>query len=48
MIYEFEMEPSFWVPPLIGPYFMKRVLEKGAVRAVNRIEALARGEEPSP
>jgi len=25
---------------------MKRVLQKGAVRAVDRIEALARGEEP--
>jgi len=46
MIYEFEMEPRFWVPPLFGPYFMKRALEAGAMRAVNRIEALARGEEP--
>ena len=48
MIYEFEMEPSFWVPPVIGPYFMKRILQAGAMRAVNRIEALARGEEPCP
>ena len=48
LIYEFELEPSFWVPPLVGPDLMKRVLQKGAVRAVDRIEALARGEEPSP
>ncbi len=48
MIYEFEMEPRFWVPPLIGPYVMKRALQSGATRAVNRIEALARGEQPRP
>lgn len=46
MIYDFEMEPGFWVPPVIGPYFIKRALKSGGVRAVNRIEALARGEEP--
>jgi hypothetical protein len=47
MVYEFEMEPSFWVPPVIGPYYIKRALRGGSKRAVNRIEALARGEEPS-
>jgi hypothetical protein len=41
MIYDFEMEPAFWVPPVIGPYFMQRTLRRGAGRAVNRIEALA-------
>ena len=46
MIYEFEMEPSFWVPPYVGPYYIKRALKSGSIRAVNRIEALARGEEP--
>lgn len=46
MIYEFEMEPRFWVPPVIGPYYIKRALKSGSVRAINRIEALARGEEP--
>jgi len=48
MIYKFEIEPRFWVPPVVGPYFMKRILQAGAMRAVNRIEALARGEEPCP
>ncbi len=46
MIYEFEMEPRFWIPPFIGPYFIKRELKSGSIRAVNRIEALAHGEEP--
>ncbi len=46
MVYEFEMEPRFWVPPFVGPYFIKRALKSGSIRAVNRIEALARGEKP--
>ena len=46
LTYDFEMVPRFWVPPVIGPYFIKRALKSGGSRAVNRIEALARGEEP--
>lgn len=41
LVYDFEMEPAFWIPPVIGPYFIQRALRKGAVRAVNRIELLA-------
>ena len=41
MIYDFEMEPAFWVPPVIGPYFIQRTLKRGAHRAVSRIEKLA-------
>lgn len=41
MIYEFDMEPAFWVPPVIGPYYIKRALRQGGERAVDRIEALA-------
>lgn len=48
LIYEFEMVPAFWVPPVIGPYYMKRALMSGGARAVNRIEALAQGREPPP
>lgn len=44
--YEFELEPSFWVPPVIGPYVMKRALRAGGADAVNRIEALAQGKKP--
>ena len=46
LIYEFEMIPDFWVPPVIGPYYIKRALRSGGERAAERIEALALGEEP--
>lgn len=46
MIYSFEMEPDFWVPPLVGPYVIKRTLKRGGADAINRIEALAQGKEP--
>ena len=45
MIYDFEMEPDFWVPPVIGPYVIQRALRSGAERAVNRIEKLAQTVE---
>jgi ribosome-associated toxin RatA of RatAB toxin-antitoxin module len=41
LIYDFEMEPAFWIPPVIGPFFIQRALKNGAIRAVNRIERLA-------
>ena len=46
MIYEFEMEPAFWVPPVIGPFVIKRTLREGGIDAVDRIEALAQGKKP--
>ena len=39
--YRMDMEPGFWVPPLIGPYIMKRSFRSDAVEALERIEALA-------
>jgi hypothetical protein len=48
LIYEFDMEPDFWVPPVVGPFYIKRALKDGGSRAVNRIEALALGKEPAP
>lgn len=52
MIYKFEMEPKFWVPPIVGPYYIKRALRSGGGDAINRIEALAlrvqNGLEASP
>jgi uncharacterized protein YndB with AHSA1/START domain len=47
LVYEFEMVPDFWVPPVIGPFFIKRALQSGGERAVDRIEALAQGSEPA-
>jgi hypothetical protein len=40
--YRLEMEPGFWVPPVIGPYLMKRRLRRGGEDAIERIERLAR------
>jgi hypothetical protein len=48
LIYDFEMEPDFWVPPVIGPYVIKRSLRAGGVDAIDRIEALAQGRTPMP
>jgi uncharacterized protein YndB with AHSA1/START domain len=47
LVYEFEMVPDFWVPPVIGPFFIKRALQSGGEKAVDRIEALAQGSEPA-
>jgi len=40
--YRMDMEPSFWLPPFVGPWFLKRTLLHGAPSAVDKIEALAR------
>jgi hypothetical protein len=39
--YRLEMEPDFRVPPVIGPWVLKRRLLSGGARAVERIEKLA-------
>ncbi|MGH8165767.1 MAG: SRPBCC family protein [Woeseiaceae bacterium] len=48
LIYDFEMEPGFWVPPVIGPYVIQRSLRAGGGDAIDRIEALALGRTPIP
>jgi hypothetical protein len=40
--YHLEMKPKFWIPPGIGPYFIKRKLKHDGGRAIDRIEAIAR------
>ena len=40
--YAIEFEPKFWVPPVVGPYILKRKLESHGGGAVDRIESLAR------
>lgn len=42
MTYKLELEPDFFVPPIIGPWYLKRTLSQGGLRAVTRIERLAR------
>jgi hypothetical protein len=42
MTYKIQMEPAFRVPPIVGPWYLKHTLSTGGVRAVSRIERLAR------
>lgn len=39
--YNLQMEPDFWIPPVIGPYVIKRKFSKNGGAAIDRIEALA-------
>lgn len=48
MLYKLEMEPDFFVPPLLGPWYLKRTLSQGGLRAVVRIERLARELDGRP
>jgi hypothetical protein len=48
MSYRLEMEPDFFVPPVIGPWYLKRTLSQGGLRAVTRIERLARELDGRP
>ena len=41
LTYKFEMVPDFWVPPLLGPYLIKRALITGGRKAANRLEVIA-------
>jgi hypothetical protein len=43
--YRMEMEPSFWLPPFVGPWFLKRTLLHGAPAAIEQIELLAQQEQ---
>ena len=36
------MEPDFWVPPLIGPWVIKRTMREQAITTSEGIERLAR------
>ena len=42
--YKMEMEPNFWLPPFVGPWFLKRTLLRGAPAAIEQIEILAQQE----
>ncbi len=48
MTYKIELEPDFFVPPVIGPWYLKRTLSQGGLRAVTRIERLARDLDGRP
>lgn len=41
-----EIEPKFWVPPLIGPWLVRRALTHEAITTSTGIEAAAREQLP--
>lgn len=41
ILYQMEMQPDFWVPPLIGPWAIRRKAESSALKIAERIEYLA-------
>jgi hypothetical protein len=41
VVYKLELEPDFWVPPIVGPWYLKRTLMRGGSRAIQRIENIA-------
>jgi hypothetical protein len=47
VIYTLEMEPNFWIPPVIGPLYLKRTLRRGGGDALDRIEELAQAVDAS-
>lgn len=40
--FSYKVQPDFWVPPVIGPYFIKRKLLAEAKQTIIRIETLAK------
>ena len=41
VVYDLEFKPKFFVPPVIGPYVIKRKLRTAGTAAIDRIEAIA-------
>ncbi len=41
--YEMDMKPKFWIPPVIGPYAIKRKIRKDGLEALQRIEDYVNG-----
>lgn len=49
VIYHAQLEPDFFIPPLVGSYFIKQKLRKSVLTSMARIECIARiqaGLEP--
>jgi hypothetical protein len=46
--YQLEMRPKFWIPPVIGPYVLKKKLREDGANALDRIEAIAKDRERMP
>jgi hypothetical protein len=48
VVYQLLMQPKFWVPPVIGPYLIKRKFNNSGGTAIDRIEEIARGMTVQP
>lgn len=48
MRFRSEIEPAFWVPPLIGPWLVQRALQAEMLKSVANIERLAENGGPLP
>ena len=47
--FDAQLEPAFWVPPLIGPWLIKRKMHEEAVQTSEGLERLARASiAPAP
>lgn len=46
--YAAEVEPRFWIPPVIGPLVIRAALNSRGLRAARRLEALAAGRPVPP
>ncbi|MEE3197251.1 MAG: SRPBCC family protein [Pseudomonadota bacterium] len=47
LIYRAVLEPDFWLPPIIGPWVLKKRLLEGGTGAINRIESLSQERSAS-
>ncbi|MCC2657078.1 MAG: cyclase/dehydrase [Panacagrimonas sp.] len=48
LAFDAELEPAFWVPPLLGPWLIQRKLRSEAIETSANLERLARAYTPSP
>ena len=42
--YTHELDPKFWVPPVIGVWVIRKTLQSDALKAARKIERMARAE----
>lgn len=43
ILYKMQMKPKFWIPPLIGPYTIRRKITNDGLEALQRIEDYVNG-----
>lgn len=48
LAFDAELEPAFWVPPLIGPWLIQRKLREEAIQTSEGLERLARALQAAP